>query len=72
MDARWRELGLENKNEYPVWRLHSERVFFDECPKCTNLEGEGCPVAKGRLGYKFLLSLHTVTFTLMSNFIFFF
>lgn len=48
MDARQRDLGLKDNDEYPVWRLHPNRVFSNECPECSNPNSPGCPIAKGR------------------------
>lgn len=35
-DARRSELGLEDKSEYPMWKLHPNRVFSTECPECSD------------------------------------
>lgn len=35
VEARRKELGLEDNSEYPMWRLHPNRVFSTECPKCS-------------------------------------
>lgn len=42
-------LGLEDDDKYPAWRLHPNRVFFDECPICTAPNSTGCPTDRGRL-----------------------
>lgn len=39
MDAHRRELGLEDNDEYPLWRLHPN--------------SPGCPLTKGRNFYIF-------------------
>lgn len=60
VDARRRELGLEGNDEYPVWRLHPNRIFSNDCPKCSNPNSPGCPNTKGRNFYYLLvLRLHT-------------
>lgn len=43
VDDRWRELGLEENEEYPVWRLHPGRVFSNKCPRCSNPRKQVAP-----------------------------
>lgn len=48
MDARLRELGLEDNDEYPVWTLHPNRVFSRDCSECSDPNSPGCPTVEGR------------------------
>lgn len=48
VDASRKELCLEDNDEYPAWRLHPGRVYFGDCPECSNPRSVGCPVVKGR------------------------
>lgn len=47
-DARPRELGLEDNSEYPMWRLHPNRVFSRECPECNDPRSLVCLPKKDR------------------------
>lgn len=58
MDARWRELGLEDNDEYLVWRLHPNRVISNEYPECSNPNSPRCPTTRGRNLYIFLYVDH--------------
>lgn len=48
VDARRRELGLEDDSEYLMWRLHPNRVFPNECPECNDLRSLACLLKKDR------------------------
>lgn len=71
IDARRRELGLEDNYEYPFWKLHPGRVFLDECPECSDLSNAGCSAEKGRYRFR-IISLFTVTSVLTLILIFFY
>lgn len=42
IDARRSKLGLEDKGEYSMWKLHLNRVFSTECPKCSDPQSLVC------------------------------
>lgn len=42
VDARRKELGLEDNSEYPMWRLHPNKVFLTECPECSDPKNFEC------------------------------
>lgn len=48
IDLWQRELRLVDDDKYPTWRLHPNRVFFDECPICNIPNSAGCQIDKGR------------------------
>lgn len=70
MDARRRELGLEDNDEYLVWRLHPNQVFSNECLKCSNPNSPGCPTAKGRNLYLLVLRLYIYDISYLFSLIF--
>lgn len=41
-DTYRRELGLEDNNEYPMWRLHPNKIFLNECPECIDPKSFVC------------------------------
>lgn len=48
VEDRRQLLGLADNDEYLAWRLHLNRVFFDESPAYTSLNSAGCRTGKGR------------------------
>lgn len=53
---------MEDFEEYPVWRLHPNRVFFDECPMCNSPNSENYKTKEGILPFGFLIPYYMLTF----------